>query len=101
RAPSGSWPRQRCRLPARSPARKEALMRRRLVSLAMVVTVLVAILTLLIGGDYAALVGGRLTDTARGAPAATVTNVDDVGALANPFNEASGHPRLLLLLSPT
>jgi hypothetical protein len=76
-------------------------MKRRLVSLAVVVVVFLAVLTLAIGGDYAALIGGRLTDTASGAPAATVTNLDDIGTLASAFDEASGHPRLLLLLSPT
>ena len=35
------------------------------------------------------------------APARTLTNLHDVGQLETAFNNASGEPRLIVLMSPT
>ena len=52
-------------------------------------------------GQYGPEMAGRMSETFSSAPAAPVTNLNDVTQLQTDFNAATGQPRLILLFSPT
>lgn len=67
-----------------------------LIGLFAIVLVLVGALAARTG--YPAEVASRFAEKG---PQATLTDLKDLGQLQAAFNEASGSPRLILLLSPT
>lgn len=77
--------------------------KRRLGIAAALVVVLLAMLGSVAqpGGGYLGEGISRVRGIASGAPSVPLTDLKDVRQLSTAFNQAAGHPRLVLFLSPT